>query len=262
MTRVGTLLLVAAGVVAAGCGSDTASPDGSGADGPPSGTLLVAAAASLTDVMDDVLDAFVADHPDVDAETSFGGSSSLAVAIEEGAPVDVFASADEAVMDGLVDGGEIVGTPALFATNEIVLAVPAGVDGSSGPVSSLDDVARGGLLIGACASQVPCGAATDELLDRAGVTASFDSRDADVRAVVTRLVEGELDAGFVYRTDVAAFDDDLDVVPFPDQLTIETQYPAAVVDGAGNPTAARAFVEFLTGDDARRILERAGFGTP
>lgn len=266
MTRAGTAYLVAAGLLSftslACRGSETddagtAAPDGS--SGRAGGTVLVAAAASLTDVIADLADAFEAVEPDVRIEASLGGSSSLVVAIEEGAPVDVFASANEEVMDRLVDDG-LASDPIVFATNELVLAVPSGAAG--GEVTSIDDVGRDDLFIGACASQVPCGAYTDDLLSRAGVDAAFDTRDGDVRAVVTKLVEGELDAGFVYRSDVAAFDDELDVIELSDDLRVVARYPVAALAEAPNRDGATAFVEFLTTDAAREVLDAAGFGAP
>lgn len=256
MMRAGCVLLIAAGVATTGCGGDSDPSDA--ATGQPTGTLRIAAASSLTDVMRDLATAFEQTEPAVTVETSVGGSSSLAVAIEEGAPADVFASANEAVMDRLGTNGAIVEPAVVFATNTLVLAVPAG----ERTVTTLDDVARGDVFVGACASQVPCGDYTDRFLQEVGIDASFDTRDADVRSVVNKVIEGELDAGFVYRTDVLAFEADVDVIALTDATAIEILYPAAVVVDAPNPAAAAAFVDFLVTDAARAVLERAGFGAP
>lgn len=260
MTRAGLVLLTVAAVTATadtGCGSSDSDVDVDA----PSGTVLVAAAASLTDVIEELATRFEARYPDVDVEVSVGGSSSLAFSIEEGAPIDVFASANEDVMERLVELGAIDDAttgPVVFATNTIVIAVPAGGD----DVQSIADFERADLLLGACASQVPCGSYADELFARAGVDPSLDTRDGDVRALVTKLVEAELDGGIVYRSDVVAFADDLDEVVVPAELEVVARYPVAITAEAPNPTAAAEFARFLTGADAADVLQRSGFGTP
>lgn len=257
MTRAGLVLLAAAATAAFGC---TGTSTGSENDG-PNGTVLVAAAASLTDVIDELADRFEARVPGVDVAVSVGGSSSLAVSIEEGAPVDVFASANEDVMDRLVEQdaiGDGDAAPVVFATNSVVIAVPVGSD----DVVSITDFERGDLFLGACATQVPCGTYADELFERAGVEPSLDTRDGDVRALVTKLIEGELDAAIVYRSDVVAFPDDLDEVALPDGLAVEARYPVAVTAEAPNPSGAQEFVRFLISPDAQDVLTDAGFGSP
>ena len=263
MGRTAAVLALAMLLVAPSCTSpsDAGSDAGDGSDPSGSTTVVVLAAASLTDVADDLVDAFSDLEPDLDVVVSTGGSSSLAVSIEEGAPADVFASASDEVMAGLVDQGLVDGEPVEFATNELVIAVP--VDGASGDaVTSLADFSRDDLALGACAPQVPCGSYADEALDAAGVVASFDTRDPDVRAVVTKLLAGELDAGIVYATDVAAFPDDLRAVEIPDDVAPTASYPVAVLAESEHPDDARRFVDFLTSETARSILAAAGFGAP
>lgn len=255
------VLTAAACVLSVGCSSsdsDTHSDASSPDDLQVSGEVVVFAAASLTDVFADIATAFEQAEPDVDVSLSFGGSSSLAVSIEEGAPADVLASANTELMRGLADDGLLADGFHPFATNAMALAVP--VDGAE--VTSLRDFERGDLFLGACAAQVPCGQYADQLFAAADVDAQLDTRTPDVRAVVTLLLEGELDAGIVYDTDVAAHADRLRAVPFDVSEPIAASYPIATLAESPNPAAADRFVDFVLGDEARAILDRAGFGAP
>lgn len=251
------VLSAAACLALIGC-SDTPSNSPIDADNTPAGEVVVFAAASLTDVFNDIAMAFEQDNPEIDITLSFGGSSSLAVAVQEGAPADVLASANAELTDRLVNSGLINGPSPTFATNEIVLAVPTGED----TVTSLRDFERGELFLGACAAQVPCGAYADELFDTAGVSPEFDTRATDVRAVVSLLLEGELDAGIVYATDVAAHADQLQSLPLDIGDPVTADYPIAVLAEAPNPSAAQVFVDFVLGPGGQTILDTAGFGAP
>lgn len=256
------VLTAAACVLSVGCSSgdaDTRSDASSPDDLQVSGEVVVFAAASLTDVFTDIASAFEQAEPDVDVSLSFGGSSSLAVSIEEGAPADVLASANTELMRGLADDGLLADAFLPFATNAMALAVPVDDDAE---VTSLRDFERGDLLLGACAAQVPCGQYADQLFAAADVDAQLDTRTPDVRAVVTLLLEGELDAGIVYDTDVAANADRLRAVPFDVSEPIAASYPIATLAESPNPAAADRFVDFVLGDEARAILDRAGFGAP
>ena len=260
MGRNAAALVLATLAIASSCGTDGAATSTSG-DGSGRSTVVLLAAASLTDVVDDLTAAFSDVEPDLEVVVSTGGSSSLAVAIEEGAPADVFASASDEVMAGLVERGLVDGAPVEFATNELVIAVPAGAPGDRA-VTSLADFERQDLALGACAAQVPCGSYADEAFEAAGVVPSLDTRDPDVRAVVTKLLAGELDAGIVYATDVASSPDELRAVEIGDDVAPTATYPVAVLAEARNPDGARRLVEFLGSDVARSVLARAGFGAP
>jgi molybdate transport system substrate-binding protein len=253
------VLTAAACVLSFGCSSDdssTPATEGSG-DDRVSGEVVVFAAASLTDVFTDIATAFERAEPGVDVSLSFGGSSSLAVSVEEGAPADVLASANNELMQRLADADLLAGGARPFATNAMALAVPIDDD----EVTSLRDFERGDLFLGACAAQVPCGQYADELFADADVDAQLDTRAPDVRAVVTLLLAGELDAGIVYTTDVAANADRLRAVPL-DVETVAASYPIAVLAESPNSSAADRFVDFVLGDEARAILDEAGFGAP
>jgi molybdate transport system substrate-binding protein len=240
--------LVPAVVVAlalAGCGS---------ADDPD--TLLVLAASSLTDSFDAMETAFEAVNPDVDVEISVAGSSALSVQIEQGAPADVVALADTAPMDALAAAG-LVERSIPFAANTMVLAVP--ID-NPGDVDGLDALSDSGLLIGVCAPQVPCGRYAREVLDAAGVDASLDTEEPDVRSLAGKIASGELDAGLVYATDVGSMPDRLVAIPLPDGVDVRAEYPIAVVSATDARDRARRFIDFVNSAAGQAILADAGFG--
>lgn len=253
--------LSAIALTAVGCAA-IVSCGGSGSDGvpadltAPSGDVVVFAAASLTEAFDEIARAFEATEPDIDVQLSFAGTSSLAVAIEEGAPADVLASANTELVDRLASNGMITAEPRRFATNAVAVAIPTGSD----RVTSLRDFERGELFLGACAAQVPCGVYADELFEAAGVSPELDTRAADVRALVSLLIEGELDAGIVYGTDIRAHSDRLTSVALDVEEPVVASYPIAILDEAPNPAAAQRFVDFVLEPVAQEILGDAGFG--
>jgi molybdate transport system substrate-binding protein len=152
----------------------------------------------------------------------------------------------------------VAGTPAVFATNKLQIAVPAG---NPGGVTGLDDFARDELLIGLCAEEVPCGEFARLVLDKAGVSPSIDTSEPDVRALLTKIEEGELDAGITYVTDVLSSGGAVDGVDIPDGVNVVAEYQIALLAGASNPGAAEAFVAFVLTDPGRAILAEHGFGS-
>lgn len=251
--RLAIATVVAVTAIGPGCGDDAPVAD----DDEPAGRVLVFAASSLFDVMAELADAFAGSSPDVDVEVSTASSSSLALSIEEGSPVDVFVAADTETMERLVAQDLLATDPMVVATNQMTIAVP---EGNAAGLTSVRDFARDDLLLGACASEVPCGGYADAVFEQAGVRPALDTRAPSAQALVTLVVEGSLDAAIVYRTDLAAHRRELDEVELPADLDVEARYPAAVVADAPNPAAADAFVEFLSSDRARETFERAGFG--
>lgn len=221
--------------------------------------LLVSAAASLTDAFGGIEAAFEAAHPGVDVVLNLAGSSSLRVQILEGAPVDVYAPADRANMASVVAAGLVADAPRIFATNRLEVAVPTG---NPADVRSLRDFGRRELLVGLCAEGVPCGDFARRALDRAGVDPAPDTNEPDVRALLTKVEVGELDAGIVYRTDVVSAGEGVEGIPIPDSLNVRAHYPVAVLRDAPHPESARAFVEFVLSEEGRAILRRHGFGPP
>ena len=247
---------LAAVALLAGCGSDGG---GTPAGGGLGGTLTVLAAASLTDVFTDLGERLEADHPDLEVRFTFAGSSALATQITQGAPADVFAAANPDQMAVVTDAGLADGEPEVFAANELEIAVPAG---NPGGVAGLADFAREDLTIALCAREVPCGAAAEEVLDAAGVTAAPDTLEEDVRAALTKVELGEVDAALVYATDVAAAGADVEGIAVPAAEDAVTEYPVCVLADAPNAAAARAFVDLVRSAVGRAALADAGFRLP
>ena len=220
--------------------------------------LLVAAAASLTDVFGDIETAFEDAHPGIDVILNLGGSSLLREQILANAPVDAFAPADVAIMEEVRAAGLVRGSARVFARNTMAIAVPAG---NPGGVNGLDDLARPDLLVGLCAETVPCGRFTRQVLRRAGVTAQPDTEEPNVRALLTKVEHGELDTGIVYATDVREAGGAV-AIAIPEEHNVTTDYPIAIMSGTSHPEAAAAFVAFVLSDEGRALLNRHGFQIP
>jgi molybdate transport system substrate-binding protein len=161
-------------------------------------------------------------------------------------------------MDQVVDTGAAT-DPQDFVTNQLQIVVPA--ENPRG-VAGLDDFADADLLIGLCAEEVPCGEFGREALASAQVTPSVDTNEPDVRALLTKVEAGELDAGIVYVTDVLAAGDAVEGIDIPADVNVTATYPIAALSDAGNAEVAAAFVEFVLSDDGQEILESYGFDRP
>lgn len=225
----------------------------------PNDEILVSAAASLSDAFTEVELAFEDANAEVDVVLNLGGSSSLREQILEGAPVDVFAPASTSNMDQVVDAGEVAMEPRMLVTNRLQIAVPSG---NPGGVTSLEDFDNEDLFIGLCAEDVPCGAFAREALANAGVTPAVDTNEPDVRALLTKIEIGELDAGITYVTDVASTGGSVDGVDIPEGDNVVAEYPVAVLANAPSPDAAAEFVDFALSDEGRAILREYGFTEP
>lgn len=237
--------IVGLGLIAlAGCG---------GAD-PDVDTLRVFAASSLTAPFTELEAAFEAANPGVDVVLSFAASSELARQIVEGAPADVFASADTENMNEVADA--IVDEVTTFATNRLQIITERG---NPLGITSLADLADPTVLFVTCAPEVPIGAYTADALAKAGVTVSPVSFEENVKGIVTKVTTGEADAGIVYATDVMAAGESASGVDIADDFNVVASYPIARV--SSNDTARR-FVEFVTSTTGRAILEDFGFGVP
>jgi molybdate transport system substrate-binding protein len=247
----------------AACGDDDDDESSSTTEAPAEGSTLegdltVFAAASLTDAFDEVGAAFEEANPDVSIEFNYGASSALREQILAGAPADVFASANTSNMDQVVEAGAAT-DPEDFVTNQLQIVVPAG---NPAGVTGVDDFADADLLIGLCAEEVPCGEFGREALANAQVNPSVDTNEPDVRALLTKVEAGELDAGIVYVTDVMAAGDAVEGIEIPADVNVTATYPIAALSDAGNAEVAAAFVEFVLSDDGQEILESYGFGSP
>ena len=247
MRRLAVLLLL---LPLAACGGGA---DGEGAAG--GGELTVLAAASLTDVFQQLAAPFEEEH-DATVTFSFGSSTDLAEQVADGAPGDVLATADEASMQLAEDAG-VTSEVETFATNVLTIVVPTG---NPAGIRSLDDLA--GATWVRCADEVPCGKVAVSLLDAAGVTAEPVSLEEDVRATLDKVVSGEADAGLVYATDAVAAADEVDAVEIPGAEEALTSYYAATLVQSGDADLAADWVAWLTSEEGRAILEDAGFGSP
>lgn len=214
---------------------------------------IVFAAASLTAAFEEV-GAELERTEQITVRFNFGASSDLARSIEDGSPAEVFASADERVMDPLTDAG-VVDDIQTFATNRMAIAVARG---DPLDIRTLEDLS-GDVAVALCAPEVPCGGYARAVLERAGVDVEPRSFEADVKAVLTRVALGEVDAGIVYGSDVVS-SDEVSEVPIPDRVNVTARFVIAEV---GSPSrAAHAFFEFLLSERGADVLRRHGFGTP
>ena len=253
-------VLGAAAVLAlAGCGSSKAAPTAGASSGAVTGTVTVLAASSLTGTFTQIGKDFEAANPGVKVTFSFGGSSTLAQQINQGAPADVFASASPTNMKQVADAGGLAGTATTFVKNQLVIAVPKG---NPKQIAGLADLAKPGVKVAECAAAVPCGAAAQKALTAAGVKITPVTLEQDVKAALSKLTLGEVDAALVYRTDAKAAGGKVDGIEFPESAQAINEYPIAVLKNAANPGAAKAFTEFVRSEKEIAVLIQAGFQKP
>ncbi|MDE0161209.1 MAG: substrate-binding domain-containing protein [Acidimicrobiaceae bacterium] len=237
--------VVSASMLAAGCGSTAGSraeDDG----------VVVMAASSLSDVLEAVFEGRESVTP------VFAASSTLVAQLAAGAEADVLITADAATMDRAVAEGSVRGEPVLIATNNLVLATPAG---NPGGVTGLADLSRRGLLVGLCAAEVPCGALAQRALGEAGVTPSADTLEPNVRALAAKISLGELDAGLVYATDARTAG--LATVGAPELLDHRNGYHMAAIADEPAPEVQTVIDDFTDpGSSGAEALHAHGFGRP
>ena len=227
-------------------------------------TLAVFAAASLTDAFNEIATTFEAENPGVDVVFNFGGSSALATQLVEGAPGDVFASANNSQMNVAREGDRIGSTPRTFVKNRLVLIVPAD---NPANINSLRDLANPGILLVLAAPAVPVRDYTDTMLERlaadpgygeeyrSAVMANLVSEEDNVRQVSAKVALGEADAGIVYRSDVTPdIADQVIAIPIPDSLNTIATYPIAITNDPTDPELAQAFVDYVLSDAGQEIL--------
>ena len=245
-------------LTACGGGTDPGAQSGQGGQA-QGGTLTVFAAASLTDTFGQLEKQFEQANPGTDVTLNFAGSSTLAQQINQGAPADVFASADQNNMKKVTDPGNTQGQPTIFATNTLQIAT---APGDPKGIRSLQDLANPGVRTVVCAPQVPCGSAAEKVEKAAGVDIKPVSEEQDVKAVLQKVTTGNADAGLVYKTDVTASKGQAQGVDFPQAAQAVNQYPIAVLKNAQNAETAQKWVQFVTGEQGKQVLTAAGFGTP
>jgi molybdate transport system substrate-binding protein len=225
---------------------------------PITGTLNVFAAASLTAAFNTAKTTLTSANSGLSLTYNFAGSNTLVSQIQQGAPADVFASADMKNMQKLVTAG-LVGTPVTFAKNKLEIAVAAG---NPKNITSLADLAKPGVTVVLEAVGVPAGDYTRQVLAAKGITVTPKSLETDVKSAVAKVTSGEADATVVYVTDVAAAGSKVAgvTIPYADQPSIT--YPIAVVKASKNQAAAQAFVDSAVSGDVQKALEAAGFIAP
>ncbi len=272
------LLLVAAMALAAACRGDgdspsptstTAAPTAASAAARLDGELTVFAAASLTAAFKDVGAAFEDANSGVDVTFNFAGSPALRTQVEEGAPADVLALADNKNMQAALDKKLVAQAWRTFARNRLVIAVPSA---NPGEISAPVDLANGGLKLVLAQEDVPVGNYARESLGNMEADATFGagfrdrvlanvvSNEPNVKAVVTKVQLGEADAGIVYATDITGdLKGTVTAIPIPDEFNVVATYPVSVVSDAKEPEIAAAFIDFLLSAAGQAILEEHGF---
>jgi molybdate transport system substrate-binding protein len=222
------------------------------------GSLSVFAAASLTEAFKAAKTKLTAGNPGLTLTYSFAGSNALVTQITQGAPADVFASADTKNMQKLVDAG-LVDTPVTFAKNKLEIAV---APGNPKNITGLADLAKPGVSVVLEAVGVPAGDYTRQILTAQRLTVTPKSLETDVKSAIAKVTSGEADATVVYVTDVKAAGSKVVGVPVPDNLQPSITYPIATVKATKNRAAAQAFVDSAVSGDVQKALEAAGFLPP
>jgi molybdate transport system substrate-binding protein len=254
-SRIRLAALVAAMVlVVAGCGGGDDEPSGGSSASP--GEIKVFAAASLTAAFTELGEQFTAANGGTKVTFNFAGSQALATQIQQGAPADVFASADLTSMDKVKD---LAGMPQSLASNLLQIVVEKG---NPKGVKGLGDLAWSDLKVVLAAPEVPAGRYAAEVLSKAGVDVTPVSQEDNVKAVVTKVSLGEADAGIVYVTDVAAGGDKVEGVEIPEDQNLLATYPIATVKASKAQEQAEAFMDLVLSAEGQQVLNRYGFLPP
>jgi molybdate transport system substrate-binding protein len=249
-----TLLLVLAG-----CGGSE--PASGASDTAGSHEIIVSAASSLTAAFTEIGHAFEAQNPGTTVTFNFGPSDGLATQINDGAPVDVFASASPTWMDSVQNDGPGVSGREDFARNKLAILVPK--DNPAG-IQTVADLAKPGVKLVLAAEGVPAGDYAREIFDNAGVSdaalANVVSNEEDVKGVVTKLISGDADAGIGYVTDVTSdVADQIMLIPIPEDINVIATYPIAVVSGSQEADLAQSFDNYVLGNEGQQTLAGYGF---
>lgn len=232
-------------------------------------TLIIFAASSLTNAFQNIAEGFKADHPNTEIVFNFASSSDLAAQLAEGAPADIFASANTAQMTAATEAGRIAGTPHTFAKNRLVLIVPAD---NPANIVTLHDLSNPGVKIVIAASAVPVRTYTDTMLERLAADAAYGdayrtavmanvvSEEQNVRQVAAKVAFGEADAGIVYVSDVTSdLREQVTAIAIPDDVNTIATYPIATTNDAANPELAQAFIDFVLSDAGQDVLAANNF---
>lgn len=221
-------------------------------------TVTVFAAASMKATFTALGKTFEAAHPGVTVTFNFAGSQTLAEQIVNGAPADVFASADESNMKAVTDAGLNASEPALYATNQLTIAVPP--DNPAG-IGSWKDLTKPGLKLVVCAPAVPCGAATQKVAEATGTALTPVSEEQAVTDVLAKVQAGEADAGLVYQTDVIAAGDTVKGINFPESAKAINRNPIVALANGPQAALGQEFVDLVLSAEGQKVLAAAGFGS-
>jgi len=263
------LSLIVVSLIVLGCMPIAAPAGDSSAAATETTTLTVFAAASLTDAFGEIGENFAAAHPGVEVVFNFAGSNQLATQIGEGAPADVFASANAAQLNVAIDSGRIVtGTQRTFVRNRLVVVAPG--DNPAG-LTSLQDLATPGVKIVLAAKEVPVGQYSLDFLDKAeadgslgagfkdAVLANIVSYEENVRAVLTKITLGEADAGIVYTSDASTAEGEVTQIEIPDNLNTIASYPIAPLSDSPHLALAQQFMDYVLAPEGQQVLVKYGF---
>jgi molybdate transport system substrate-binding protein len=255
---------VLACVLLAACGGSSSSTTTTTAS--VSGTINVFGAASLTSAFEQIGKDFMAANSGTTVKFNFAGSSTLATQIGQGAPVDVFASADSENMDKVASD---MNPSQTFATNSLVVIVPAS---NPGKIKSLHDLANPGLKIAAAEPSVPVGNYTNQVLAKMGASSeygpsyeaavkkNFATLETSVGGIVQKVELGEVDAGYVYVSDALESGKKVTTIEIPANYNVTAEYPIATAKKSTNLTTAEAFILFVLSDSGQKTLAKYGFG--
>ena len=260
--RLLTVFCVLSLTLISGCGKSGQAPAGSSsssATASAGATIIVAAAASLDKSFTEIGDQFKTENPGASVEFSFAGSSDLVTQLTQGAPADVFASADTKNMDKAAQAGLLAGDPVNFASNTLTIVL---APGNPKKIASFKDLTQPGLNVVVCAPQVPCGSATQKVEQATGVKLNPVSEESSVTDVLNKVTAGQADAGLVYVTDAIGAGGKVASVSFPEAAGAVNTYPIALLKGSKNPELARKFVDLVTGAAGQKVLNAAGFAKP
>ncbi|MDR3707129.1 MAG: molybdate ABC transporter substrate-binding protein [Capsulimonadaceae bacterium] len=226
--------------------------------------IRVFAAASLTEAFKAIGTAYERVDPFDHVDYSFGGSPTLRTQIQQGAQVDIFASADRPNMDVLT-AAHLAGSPVIFARNTLVVIAPS----SSTTVNRISDLAGNGVRVVLAGPKVPAGRYAEEILAKMtpGIASNFNksvmanvvSREIDVKAVVAKVQLGEADAGIVFATDAIAAGSKVRTIPIPAKYNVTAEYPIAVLSSSTIPVIASKFIAFINSPAGQSILRAHGF---
>jgi len=256
--------LALAGAALAGCSSSSttssgASSSASASSAALSGTITVFAAASLQKSFTALAATFEKDHPGTTVKFSFAGSDTLAAQIDQGAPADVFASANQSTMETVEKAGNTTGTPTVFVKNTLEIAVPPG---NPKGIKTLADLAKSGIKVAECAATVPCGSAAVKALAAAKVKLTPVTYETEVTGALTKVELGEVDAALVYHSDIVGAGDKVEGVVFSTASDAVNSYPIDVLKGSTNASLAQAFVTYILSPSSEQYLLKAGFQAP